>query len=288
MVLVALAAVAIGAPLLAPFDPRASSGPPVAGPDLVHLFGTNDVGQDLFSEWLWAARASIAIALAATLISCGLSWTVGLLAGFVRRLDAPVMAVSDLVLALPALPLYLVVLTLIGPSQAMIALVVGLLSWPAFARIVRAQVFDTRSREFVEAARALGASPARIVRLHILPATLGLVPAKLLITLRLAVFGEATLAFLGVSDPAAKSWGATLGWAFNDPLLFARPTWGWWVLPPAGGILVLIVCATWLSLSLTAGPSQARKPSVEKPHRLSSRPLRAFRQPFAEAQVVSR
>jgi peptide/nickel transport system permease protein len=228
-------------PLLAPYNPASPSGTPFLPPGAGHLLGTNDIGQDLLSQWLWGARASLTVAALVALLSTLLAWGVGLGAGLWSGLETPLVALTDLLLAVPALPVYLLVLVLVGPSLPSVVLVLAGLSWPEFARIVRAQVIGVRHAAYVDAARALGARPLRIAWRHVLPSTLPLLPAKLVTTVRFAVLGEATLAFLGLGDPAVSSWGTMLGWAFNDPLLFSRPTWPWWVLPPALAIALLVL-----------------------------------------------
>ena len=238
------------APVLAPYDPTVSGGAPLLPPGAEHLLGTNDIGQDVLSEWLWGARTSVVVALLVALLSTGLAWGVGIAAALWRPAEAPLMAVTDLLLALPPLPVYLLIVALVGASREHVILTLGLLSWPTFARIVRAQAISLRGQPYVEAARALGASPAHIGRVHLLPGTASLLPAKLVITVRFAVFAEATLAFLGLGDPAVKSWGTMLGWAFNDPLLFSGRAWTWWVLPPAFSIVLVVLATTWLASGL--------------------------------------
>src|SRR5439155_18423812 len=125
-----------------------------------------------------------------------------------------------------------------GPGQLHLMLVVGLLSWPAWARVVRARVIGVRREPYIEAARALGATPLRVALLHVGPATLELLPAKLVLTVRFAIFAEATLAFLGLGDPTEPSWGTMLGRALSDPLVFVGASWTWWVLPPALAIVL--------------------------------------------------
>jgi ABC-type dipeptide/oligopeptide/nickel transport system permease subunit len=238
---IALVVLAVAGPLLAPHDPRLSVGAPLDAPGAAHWLGTNDIGQDVLSQWLYAARATLAIALGVTALATVLAWSAGLLAGLSSRAEAPIVAAIDLLLALPALPLYMLVLTLVGASQTHVALILGLLAWPAFARVVRAQVIATRDAPFVEAARCLGATATRVATTHILPATLAIFPAHLVLTLRFAVFAEATLAFLGLGDASAPSWGGMLGWAFANPLLFTSAAWTWLVLPPALGIAALLL-----------------------------------------------
>jgi len=247
LILLLVLIVALFAPLLAPYDPLLVTGPPLAPPDASHILGTNDIGQDVLSEWLWGARSSMIVAVLVTALSTAMSWGVGMTAGLSRRAEGPLIAVADLLLALPGIPLYILAVALIGSSQWHLILVIGLLSWPSFARIVRAQVIALRTQAYVDAARACGATGLHIARRHILPGTLGLLPAKLVLTVRFAIFTEATLGFLGLGDPSARSWGTMLGWAFGYPLVFVRGAWVWWVLPPALSIMLVVLATTWLS-----------------------------------------
>lgn len=242
--------VAVLAPVLAPYDPRLSTGPALTTGSADHLLGTNDIGQDTLSQLIYGARTSLMVAVTVAAISTILSWLVGLAAGFFRGAEAPLMALTDLLLALPSIPLYLLIVTLVGPSLLNLTLTLALLSWPAFARIIRSTVIQTRSALYVEAARALGASQIHLARRHLLPSTLTLLPTKLILTVRFAVFAEATLAFLGLVDSGSVSWGAMLSWAFSDPLLFSRPVWPWLVLPPALAIVMLVLATTWLSTGI--------------------------------------
>ena len=182
-----------------------------------------------------------------TAISTALSWLVGLASGFYRHAEWPLMSITDLLLALPGIPLYVLVLTLLEPNRRNLIAVLALLSWPAFARIVRSVVLEARSAGYVEAATALGATPRHIIWRHLLPATFRILPTKLVLTVRFAVFAEATLAFLGLTSTDTLSWGRMLNAAFYDPLLFARPEWPWLVLPPTIAIVMLLVATAWVS-----------------------------------------
>lgn len=278
-----VAAVAAMAPLLAPHDPRLSTGRPLAPPTREHLLGTNDLGQDVLSQVIHGARSVLIVAGLVTGASTALSWLVGLAAGFVRRAEAPLMLVTDLLLVLPSMPLYFLVLTVLGASRRNLIAVLALLSWPAFARIVRSVVLQTRSAAYVEASRALGAADLSIVRRHVLPATLQVLPTKLVLTVRFAIFGEATLAFLGLGGSGSISWGTMLGWAFADPLLFARPVWPWLVLPPALAIVAVVLATVWVTTDTgdAGGPGSSRRPDrANSPRRFGHRstaagPLRA-------------
>lgn len=245
-----LIAVTLVAPALAPYDPKLSVANPLEPPSPAHLLGANDIGQDVLSILLWGARSSLAVAVGATALATAVAWPLGIAAGLNRRAEGPVLALTDLLLALPALPLYILVLTLVGPTLPHVVLTLGLLSWPAFCRVVRAQVIAARGAPYVEAARCLGASWERVGRVHLLPNTLALLPTNLVVTVRLAVFAEATLGFLGLGDPGVTTWGAALGTAFADPLLFTTPAWTWLVIPPSAGIALLVLGSAWLGTRL--------------------------------------
>ena len=135
--LLLLAGAALLADRLAPAPPGAFSGRPLERPGAAHPLGTNDVGQDLLAAALHGARASLAIGLAAATLATALAWGLGLLAGAGKRADAVVAALIDLALALPFLPLAILIVAHVGGRPPVIALTLGLLSWPAFARVIR-------------------------------------------------------------------------------------------------------------------------------------------------------
>lgn len=249
------AAVLVSPGLLAPFDPLAPAGPPAAAPGGAHRLGTDALGRDLLSQWLYGARTSLSIGVAVAVTSTVLSGTAGTLAAVGGALRGPVLAVIDGLLAIPHLPLIILVVALVGPGWAAVVAVLALVGWPAYARVVRTQVQGVMRREHVEAARALGASTPRIVRTCILPEIAPVLWTKFLLTVRWAILMEATLALLGLSDPARVSWGTMLQAAFTYPLLFVGHTWLWWALPPAlaiAGLTLLLALLgrdfeTWLN-----------------------------------------
>ncbi len=245
--LACLTFVALAAPQIAPHDPAAPTGVPFSPASADHLLGTNDLGQDVLSQLLYGTRSTLLVAATVTTLSTLMSWLVGLVSGFFRYAEAPLMMLTDLLIALPNIPLYVLVLTLLGPSRRNLVVVLALLSWPVFARIVRSVVLETRSSAYVEAAIALGATHRHIAWRHLLPATLVVLPSKLVLTVRFAVFAESTLAFLGLASSDAHSWGRMLNLAFTDPMLFLRPEWPWLVLPPTIAIVLLLVATAWVS-----------------------------------------
>lgn len=251
VLLAIFAAIAVLAPVLAPYDPQQPLTLPLSAPSRHHLLGTNDLGQDNLSRLIHGTRSSLIVAVSVTVLSTGLSWIVGLAAGFVRRLEGLLIGLADLLLALPDLPLILLILTFIGATQTNVILVLGLLSWPAFAHVVRAIVIGARSSPYVEASRAIGGTSTYIIVHHLLPATLDALPTKLVLTVRYAVLAEATLAFLGLSGGNTISWGEMLNQAFRDPLLFSRDVWPWLIFPPTVAITALILATVWVGSGLT-------------------------------------
>ncbi len=200
------------APLIAPFPYDRFAGPPLQPPAKPFLLGTDEVGRDLFSRILYAGRISLGVGLGATSLAAGIGLPLGLIGGyFGGRFDSVIMRAMDGLLAFPALLLALTAVAVLGPSVRNIIIAIGLVSVPIFARLVRASVLVFRQRDFVEAARAMGASDLRIVLLTILPNCLPPLTVQFTLTFATAVLTEAGLSFLGLGvRPPAPSWGMML------------------------------------------------------------------------------
>ena len=239
---------AVLAPWIAPHDPW-EFGPAFLHPSTTNLLGTNDVGQDIFSELLYGARISLLVGFAAALISVSLGTMIGLVAGFRKGIiDDLLMGVTDVFLVMPMLPLAILVSVYLGPSIWNLILVIGLLWWPSTARVIRSQVLIIRESGYVESARALGAGDLWIMRRHVLPNVLPLLMAKFVLTVAVAMLMEASLSFLGLGDPIAKSWGIMLRYAFLRGG-FVGGMW-WWYVPPGLAIGLCISSLTLISLSV--------------------------------------
>jgi peptide/nickel transport system permease protein len=193
------------------------------GPSAAHPLGTDDLGQDLLARILYGGRISLAVGLAAMTMALLVGVTIGAVAGISRgAADAALMWLTDLFLSLPQLPLLLLLIylfreglkNLFGPEVGvfiLIVLVIGGFRWMPVARLVRAQFFSLREKEYVEAARALGASTLRQVVRHILPNTLGPVIVAGTIDVAAAIIAESTLSFLGLGfPPDIPTWGRIL------------------------------------------------------------------------------
>jgi len=195
----------------------------LAGPSWAHPLGTDDLGQDILARLLYGGRISIAVGLCAMLVAAVVGVLVGAIAGMSRgSVDAALMWLADLFLSLPQLPLLLLIIYLFrgaltsvlgtqGGIFVMVVAVIGGLRWMQVARLVRAQILSIREKEFIEAARALGASKVRQVVRHILPNALGPVIVAGTIDVAAAIIAESTLSFLGLGfPPDIPTWGRVL------------------------------------------------------------------------------
>jgi peptide/nickel transport system permease protein len=240
-ILTVLALVAIAAPLLAPYDPAERAGLPFAEPSATHLLGTDDVGHDLLTDLIHGARISLLVgvvaALAATVVGAG----VGVAAGYARGwVDTALMRVVDVVLALPALPLTIVIGVYAGPGLGTQIAVIATVMWAGVARELRAQVLSLRERDHIQALRAMGAGPLHVVPRHLLPAVAPLVVPQFVLATKTAILLEASLAFLGLGDITAKSWGTMLSLAHSRSA-FLTDAWLWWVIPPGVAIALTVL-----------------------------------------------
>ena len=229
---------AVFAPWLAPYDPTERVARPFLSPGPEHLLGTNDIGQDLLSEMIFGARVSLTIGIVAAAVALMIGTTVGVVAGYYpKRLGSVMMRGVDVILILPFLPLLIVLAAYLGRSLLNTIVVIGVLIWAEPARIIRSQVLSLRSREYVLAARSMGAPDRWTILRHIVPRTGLLATGSFVRAVSSAILLEAALSFLGLGDPIQKSWGSTLFWA-QARGAFLTPAWKWWVLPP--GLLIML------------------------------------------------
>ncbi|HVL98682.1 MAG TPA: ABC transporter permease [Egibacteraceae bacterium] len=251
LLVLTLVIAALLAPWIAPYDPRALAGEALQPPSSRHLIGTNNIGQDLFSQLVWGARAALVVALGAATLAISVGAFVGVGAGLAGGLvDVVAMRVVDVVLAVPRLPLLILVAALVGPSRTNLVLAIGLTVWPVIARTVRSQAASLRERGFVAAAGGFGGGGLYVMRRHLLPAVGPLIVAGFVAVSGQAVLLETGLAFLGLADPTAVSWGLILNRALAHPGLYFSPLWTWWVLPAGLAITVLVSGFMFLGVGL--------------------------------------
>jgi peptide/nickel transport system permease protein len=243
-ILVLFIAVALLTPLFVPsseLDVTKATGVPFSPPSAEYPFGTDESGRSVLALTLWGSRVSLLVGFLATVISVLIGSVVGIVAGhFGRWTDSVLMRVTDWFLVIPFLPLAIVLATVLGPSLANIAFVIGITSWPGTARIVRAQALAVTARPYIDRARALGASDWHLITRHILPNTVPLIFANTVLIVAVAILSETTLAFLGLGDPLRVSWGSMLDAAFSQG---AASIGAWWYLVPPGVAILLVVLA---------------------------------------------
>jgi peptide/nickel transport system permease protein len=240
LVVVAAVGLAVLAPALAPGDPIKNSlldrlTPPTWG--LEHPLGTDTLGRDVASRVLYGARVSLVVGFSAVLLAGVLGVACGLVSGWYRGWpDDLLMRLGDVQLAFPVLVLAVAVLAVLGASVVNLILVLGATGWITYARIVRGEVLTLRERDFVAAARALGAGDAWILGRHVLPNVLPPVTVVATFSVARTIIAEASLSFLGLGVPApAPSWGAMLDEGRN------YITTGWWLALFPGLAILLVV-----------------------------------------------
>jgi peptide/nickel transport system permease protein len=216
-----------------------------APPSAEHWFGTDRIGRDVWSRTLHGGRVSLAVGLGATAISALIGTLIGAIAGYYgRTADMVLMRFTDVVMTFPSIVIMLTVAALLPRSLLNIVLIIGCLSWPPVARLVRGQFLSFKEQDFVLAARGLGVPDYRIILMHILPNVLAPMVALVTFSVGHAILTEAGLSFLGLGvPPPTPSWGNMLEAARNLDILRNLP-WTW--LPPAGMTVLTVLCVNFI------------------------------------------
>jgi peptide/nickel transport system permease protein len=235
-VLAALAFGALAAHMVLPWNPNTMSADTLKPMSPAHLLGADYLGRDVLTRMAYGIRASFLVGLSVALIAISIGLVVGLLAGYYGSwVEAVLMRTADALLILPGFFLALLVAYLFGGRLGSVILLLGITGWPQIARIARAEVLSLKAAEFVESARACGASNRRIVFREILPNALPPVLAMMAILTSYGILSEASLSFLGVGDPNVISLGGML----SNGLQYA--TTAWWVPTFPGAAIFLLV-----------------------------------------------
>jgi len=249
------------ASLLSAYPPDYYTGQIFSPPSADHLLGTDSVGQDIWSRLLYGARTSLAVAAAVALISSLLSILIGatsaIFGGFFERFW---MRIVDAMTAMPFVIVMILIAAYMRPNLLLLVLMLSAFSWPGGARIVRAQVLSLKERMHISASRTFGAGWGHLLHRHIVPDLAPIILAVMIQDARRAVFMEAGLSFLGVSDPMTISWGKMMHQALSFVYL---DVWKWWLLP-AG----LALSLTLVGLSLVGfGLETAMDPRLRRDER---------------------
>lgn len=254
----ALVTAAVLAGVLGSGSPRTLSADPLAPPSLRHPFGTDDLGRDIWTGLLYGARVSLTVGILAASTAALIGTMIGSIAGYYGgRLDDMLMRGTEFFLVIPSFLLALILVAVSGPSIWNVILTIGVLGWPSTARLLRAEFLSLKEREFVMAARAIGASTSRLVFRQILP---NAAPPAVVITslgVGTAILVEAGLSFLGLGDPNLFSWGLML----RNSREFLRIAW--W-MPTFPGLAIFL---TVLSVNLVGdGLNDALNPRLRQRH----------------------
>ena len=234
--------VALMAPLVFPrtvLDVTQATGQPFEPPSLTFPLGTDDSGISVLALVAWGARISLLVGLAATVLSMFIGTTVGISAGHFRGwFGGALDRLTDWFLVIPYLPLAIVLATVLGRSLLNIIIVIGVTSWPATARIIRAQTLAVEGRPYLERSKALGAGNVHQMTKHVLPNVMPLVLANTTLAVSISILSETTLSFLGLGDPDNVSCGSILEQAFASGAISQG---AWWYLASPGVCVVLVV-----------------------------------------------
>jgi len=238
-----LIAAAVAAPAIAPYPPdQLDLAHRREAPSAAHWFGTDDLGRDVFARVLFGARVSLAVGLLSAAVAGASGIAIGGIAGYAGgALDAVLMRGTDAMLAVPRLPLLMIAASVLQPSVALLVVMIGMAGWMETARVVRAEFLTLRARGFVESARALGASHARLIGVHFLPNAAQAVIVSLTLAVARGILLESALSFFGVGvRPPQASWGNML---YQAQTTLATEPW----LAFAPGLFILM---TTLSVNL--------------------------------------
>jgi peptide/nickel transport system permease protein len=259
----ALTGVVVGAAALAdviaPSDPFRTVANPLLAPSRAHLMGTDNLGRDMLGAVVHGARTSMVVVLGVTVIASVLGLAVGIVAGYRGGwVDDVLMRITELFQAIPRFFLVLLIIALFGAGVDNLIYVLALTSWPGMARVVRSEVLSLRDREYVDAARSVGATDLRILTRHVLPNVLPTALVVLALTGSRVILLEASLSFLGLGDPSVMSWG----YLVSNAQRFLRVAWWMSVFPGlaiAVAVLGINLMSDALNDVLNTSPSLRRR-----------------------------
>lgn len=228
-------------PILMNLDPYSSDYTAFdAAPSSAHILGTDSIGRDLFARLLYGGRTSLLVGILSTMISLIIGVPLGLLAGYYRgAVEAIIMRIADVFMSFPSIVLILVLVSVLGPSIWSVTIVIGVLGWTSFARLIYANVLSVMEKEYVESARAVGTSDFWTIVKYILPNALPPILITVTFQTASAIITESSLSFLGMGvQPPEASWGNMLHDAQSITVL-SRSPWVW--LPPGLAIVVTVL-----------------------------------------------
>ena len=238
-ILLILIILALAAPAIAPFDPlKQNLRQGLAPPSAEHPLGTDEFGRDILSRILYGARISLRVGVMVVLLSGTIGVLLGMVAGYYEgRIDTIISRAVDILLAFPSLLLAIAVITILGPSLINALFAIAIAQVPRYARVTRGVTLSQKQRDYVDAARALGGSPPRIMFIHLLPNVIGPVVVLASLGVATAILTTASLSFLGLgAQPPEPEWGAMLSTGRS----YMRQAW-WITLFPGLAIMITVL-----------------------------------------------
>ncbi len=258
---------------ISPYDPYASLADVkfsdvYNAPSAAHPFGTDDIGKDILSKFLYGTRVSILVGFVGAAIAIIVGSSVGIIAGFYGgRIGNLLMRITDFMMVIPSLPLQIVLIAITKPSISNIIIVIGIFGWQGTARLVRSLTLSLKERKFIVRSKALGCSNLYIIQHHIFPLVFPLIAAEAVLVLAGAILSESSLAFLGLGDPTLVSWGQMLHFAWATGAI-SGGKWFALVIPGLGIVWMVLGAAL-----IGNGLEQIFNPRIEEHHLMRSKSM---------------
>jgi len=245
IILLLMIIVAVFAPLLSNYEPDQQSVASLLPPSQSHWLGTNQVGQDIWSQLLYSARTSLLVGFSVGILSCMLGIFFGVSTALIGGLyDSIVMRIVDALIVIPMIVVAILVAAYIKPDLYVLIILLTILSWQGAARVIRAQTLSLKEGDHINASRTFGASQLYIAWRHIIPDLGPILFVEFIYGVRRAIFMEARLAFLGISNPMMISWGIMM----RDAMKFSYlDVWQWWLVPAGVALSLTIIGLTFIS-----------------------------------------
>lgn len=243
--------IGIFAPYISPYAHNTPTGKALQAPSRDHLFGTDDLGIDLLSQIFYGARLSLIIGFSTSILAGLGGGILGLVSGYYGGIiDKLIMRLADTMLALPNLPMMILLGAFFGPSLKNIVLVLALFSWTGPARVIRSKIISIKKESFIVMAKSYNASFFHLFKTHFLPEIMPILSITIIRITSKAIVAEAGLSFLGLGDPTSKSWGLILNHGINFRGIYFTEYWKWWVMAPLLSTMILILSISYISRDL--------------------------------------
>lgn len=237
--------------VLHPYSTSQPSGGSLEVPSSVHLLGTDNLGIDIYAQISAGFFRSMAIGLTTAALTFLLGGALGITSGYLGgRIDADISFLINVMLSIPQLPVMIVVGAFFGQSTWNIIWIIAIFSWAPIAKQLRAKTISIRSAQYIKLARSYGGGSWYIIRRHMLRELLPLLAVNSIGVIGMAIVQESSLAFLGLSDPLAKSWGLMISRAKSFSGIFFTDFWKWWLLPPVLSLIGSTLCLRMLAKAL--------------------------------------